>query len=180
VTSIRALCVVAAILSACGGAASPAAVAPSATVAAPGATAATPTYGGTAGDDYGYGYGNDPKASSAPVAVSGTLTILENAKLGKLLAASNGMILYTFKLDKPNTTTCVDLCAKDWPPFVITSGAPIAPVGIKGILGTITRPDGSTQVTYNGFPLHFFAGDLRPGDTNGEGFGDVWFSVKGP
>lgn len=35
------------------------------------------------------------------------------------------------------------------------------------MLKTITRDDGSTQVTYNGMPLHFYKGDTAPGDMNG-------------
>jgi predicted lipoprotein with Yx(FWY)xxD motif len=54
--------------------------------------------------------------------------------------------------------------------------------GVDGTLwGTITRDDGSLQVTYNGWPLYLFAGDAAPGDTNGQGideFGGLWFLVS--
>jgi predicted lipoprotein with Yx(FWY)xxD motif len=43
------------------------------------------------------------------------------------------------------------------------------------LLGTIDRPDGSVQATYDGFPLYYFAGDAAPGDANGESVGGVWF-----
>ena len=46
------------------------------------------------------------------------------------------------------------------------------------LLGTITRDDGSTQVTYNGWPLYYFQDDAAPGDTNGQGLGGVWFLVS--
>jgi predicted lipoprotein with Yx(FWY)xxD motif len=46
-----------------------------------------------------------------------------------------------------------------------------------GELGTITRADDSVQVTYNGMPLYYFAQDMLPGDTTGQGRGDVWWVV---
>lgn len=47
----------------------------------------------------------------------------------------------------------------------------------QSLLGTITRTDGSTQVTYNGWPLYFWAEDSAPGDTTGQGVNDVWWVV---
>jgi predicted lipoprotein with Yx(FWY)xxD motif len=43
------------------------------------------------------------------------------------------------------------------------------------LLGTITRDDGTTQVTYNGHPLYYYADDVNAGDTLGQGRGDVWY-----
>ncbi len=176
------------LAAACGGTASPAAVASAPVAIASAAPTAAPAARTAAGGgmgyeaDYGYGYGGGYGAAAAatPVALTGAFTIVDNTKLGRLLAAPNGMIVYTYKLDKPNTTSCVGQCARDWPPVLITTGAPVAAAGMKGTLGVITRPDGSKQITYNGFPLHFFAGDQKPGDANGEAFGDVWSTVKGP
>jgi predicted lipoprotein with Yx(FWY)xxD motif len=198
--SIRALVVASLALSVCGGATNSSGAAPAGVVSyAPAATAAAASAvpapaapsaayaGGGMGDDYG-GYGGGyggysggaPAASAPPIVVSANLQILDNAKYGKILAASNGMTLYTFKLDSPNTSTCNDQCARDWPPLVLASGTPIAPAGMKGTLGLMTRMDGSRQVTYNGSPLYFYGGDQKVNDVSGEGSGDVWFSVKGP
>jgi predicted lipoprotein with Yx(FWY)xxD motif len=71
-----------------------------------------------------------------------------------------------------------------------TSGTPAAadcsPEAMAGdgvdatLLGTITRDDGTTQVTYNGWPLYFFHEDTAAGDTNGQGideFGGLWYLV---
>ena len=47
-------------------------------------------------------------------------------------------------------------------------------------LGTITRSDGSNQVTYKGHPLYYYLGDYGPGSTAGQGndgFGAKWWVV---
>ncbi|MDP3062075.1 MAG: cupredoxin domain-containing protein, partial [Chloroflexota bacterium] len=45
------------------------------------------------------------------------------------------------------------------------------------LLGTTKRKDGSTQVTYNGWPLYYWWKDAKPGDTLGQNVGKVWFVV---
>ncbi len=96
------------------------------------------------------------------------------------------MTLYVFMKDTQNATTsaCTGNCAAIWPPF-LTKGTPIigkfnTPTnGGQGIqqnlIGTITLADGTTEVTYNGWPLHYFSQDMNPGDTNGEGMFNFWF-----
>jgi len=54
----------------------------------------------------------------------------------------------------------------------------MAMAGISGKLGTITRADGTMQVTYNGMPLYFWVHDAKAGDTSGQGIGG--FSVAKP
>jgi predicted lipoprotein with Yx(FWY)xxD motif len=49
------------------------------------------------------------------------------------------------------------------------------------MLSTITRDDGTMQVTYNGWPLYLFHADAAAGDTNGQGldeFGGLWYLVS--
>jgi predicted lipoprotein with Yx(FWY)xxD motif len=46
------------------------------------------------------------------------------------------------------------------------------------LLGTVERPDGSIQATYNGWPLYYFAGDPGAGDVNGQGVNDIWWVVS--
>ena len=48
-------------------------------------------------------------------------------------------------------------------------------------LGTITRSDGTKQVTYDGHPLYYFAGDSGAGMASGQGsdgFGAKWWLVS--
>ena len=64
----------------------------------------------------------------------------------------------------------------------MTAGAPKAGDGADAaMLGTTARTDGTTQVTYNGWPLYYYIKDQKAGDTTGQGVGDVWYvlSAKG-
>lgn len=99
---------------------------------------------------------------------------------GRYLTDGQGMSLYLFEADSENTSTCYDDCAGAWPPL-LTEGEPTASGQIDGSkLSTIERNDGSTQVTYGGWPLYYFVRDQSPGETNGqdvEGFGAEWYLV---
>ncbi len=119
-------------------------------------------------------------ATSAPEATpSGPAMVnLGSGALGSHLVAGNGMTLYLFTKDSPGTTTCYDKCAGFWP-ALLTAGTPQAGSGVDtSKFGTVTRTDGSTQVTYNGWPLYYYAKDKQAGDTTGEGVGGVWFCVS--
>jgi predicted lipoprotein with Yx(FWY)xxD motif len=99
----------------------------------------------------------------------------QNTALGSILVDSNGMTLYIFTKDTPNTSTCYGGCAKAWPPL-LTTGAPTGGTGVTAsMLGTTTRTDGTTQVTYNGWPLYYFDSDAAAGDTKGEGVATSWY-----
>jgi predicted lipoprotein with Yx(FWY)xxD motif len=67
--------------------------------------------------------------------------------------------VYTLSSDSGHTSACQGLCAQVWPP-VLTSGRPEAIPGVdQHALGTIVRPDGAHQVTYDGKPLYLFNQD---------------------
>uniref|UniRef100_A0A540VG41 Lipoprotein n=2 Tax=Litorilinea aerophila TaxID=1204385 RepID=A0A540VG41_9CHLR len=89
-----------------------------------------------------------------------------------------GMTLYLFLRDEPNVSNCYDACASRWPPLLV-DGEPVAGEGVDpALLGITERTDGTLQVTYNGWPLYYFARDERPGDTLGQGVGDVWYVIS--
>lgn len=119
-----------------------------------------------------------PSPSPATTSQAPTVSTAQNATLGTILVDSSGMTLYIFKNDSPGQSTCTDTCAQRWPPLTVSSGTqPTAATGIPDTLGTITRSDGTTQVTYNGMPLYHYAGDTKPGDTNGQGLLNLWFAA---
>ncbi len=101
-----------------------------------------------------------------------------NSKFGTILTDAQGRTLYLLTKDGANMPTCYASCAQLWPPL-LTNGSSMAGSGLDASkLGTAMRTDGGTQVTYNGHPLYYFAQDANPGDTNGQGFGGVWFVVS--
>lgn len=103
-------------------------------------------------------------------AASVTIQVSQSTDFGAYLVDGQGMALYADSQDTANTSTCMDQCAADWPPLVITGTAATAGTGIDASkLGTLTRADGSVQVTYNGWPLYYFDEDMQPGDAKGQG-----------
>ena len=84
-----------------------------------------------------------------------------------LLAAKNGMTLYTFSKDTPGNSACSWHCIKVWHPA--EAGDADGPA-----FGAITREGGARQLTHDGKPLYYYIGDHRPGDANGDGMDQLW------
>jgi len=129
------------------------------------------------------GAGTPVAANPATASAAGTTISLGSAAgVGKVLVNSKGFTLYLFQKDRKGSgkSTCGGACAKAWPP-VTTKGKPQAGSGVKSaLLGTIKRPDGTTQVTYAGWPLYGFIMDKKRGEDNGTGlvaFGGSWFPL---
>jgi predicted lipoprotein with Yx(FWY)xxD motif len=101
--------------------------------------------------------------------------------LGVYLVGQSGRALYLWVADSKNKSHCSGACAAVWPP-VTASGAPTgAGQAHSNLLGTITRPGGHKQVTYDGHPLYYYAGDSHAGTTAGQGndgFGAKWWLVS--
>ena len=99
---------------------------------------------------------------------------------GAFLTNSSGDALYLWVKDGKNMSACSGACAGAWPPVTAT-GTVTAGSGVTaGDLGTMTRSDGTKQVTYDGHPLYTFSGDSAAGQTNGQGsdgFGAKWWLV---
>ena len=127
-------------------------------------------------DPSGKSVGNGAAAAAAaPAASAGAMVNAgQNPALGSFLLDAKGMTLYVFANDSANTSNCSGTCATNWPPL-LTNGAPVAGSGINAaLLGSFTRSDGGIQVTYNGMPLYDYSGDKAAGDTNGQGFKNLW------
>jgi predicted lipoprotein with Yx(FWY)xxD motif len=96
--------------------------------------------------------------------------------VGSVLAGPNGRTLYYFTTDSSTSTSCTGQCAVVWPPLVVPAGAqPALASGVSGTLGTVMRPDGSTQVTYNGHLVYYYQGDTAAGQDKGQGVDGTWF-----
>ena len=125
-------------------------------------------------------------SSSAPAATgsasgSGSAVITTATSSGGTFLTDGGRAVYLWVKDASGMSACSGACAGAWPP-VTTSGAVTASGGAKASdLGTITRSDGTKQVTYDGHPLYFFAGDSSAGMASGQGsdsFGAKWWLVS--
>lgn len=141
----------------------------------------TSSAGPTGGGGYG-NYGNGGNTTTTAPAPAGTAAhlALAKTKLGMILTDGRGRTLYLFKKDTKGVSNCSGACATAWPP-VTTRGTPVAGAGLTASLaGTITRADGTMQVTYGGNPLYRFVQDSAPGDVNGQdvtAFGATWYVV---
>jgi predicted lipoprotein with Yx(FWY)xxD motif len=97
--------------------------------------------------------------------------------IGTALADPRGFTLYHLTTETNGQIQCTGSCAGTWPPLLSTTGSPSAAAGVPGTIGTLKRPDGSLQVTYNGMPLYTYSGDSGPHQANGQGIQGVWFAV---
>lgn len=130
------------------------------------------------GSGGGYGGGNGGSGSSGASSTSGaaqvkTATAMVKGQSATILTNSQGMTLYYRTSDTASASTCTGSCISTWPPLH-TSGTPMAASSLSGTLSSLHDANG-TQVTYNGHLLYTYSGDSKPGDTNGEGIGGVWF-----
>jgi predicted lipoprotein with Yx(FWY)xxD motif len=123
-----------------------------------------------------------PAAEAEPEPEATPISLGEAAGVGQILVDEEGMTLYYFQKDQKGSgkSKCEGACAEAWPPL-LTEGEPEAMKGVKaGMLGTIQRKDGTTQVTYAGWPLYTFVEDSKPGEDNGtdsKGFGASWYPL---
>lgn len=117
-------------------------------------------------------------AVSATASADSSLTIMtaSSAAQGDILTDANGRTVYLYTRDSAGISNCNGGCSTTWPPVV--SETPALAVGVTGALDTLVRPDGSHQVTYNGWPLYYFAQDAAAGDMRGQGVGKVWYVIN--
>jgi len=123
-----------------------------------------------------------PASSAGGASASGGATVITTASssAGTFLTDGSGRAVYLWVKDAGGTSACTGACAGAWPP--VTAAGPVTASGSAkaGDLGTITRSDGTKQVTYDGHPLYYFEGDSGPGTASGQGsdsFGAKWWLV---
>lgn len=110
-----------------------------------------------------------------------TVSVMNSASIGNYLVNASGFTLYYNKNDVQNagTSVCNGGCASAWPPFYVSTV--VVPSSLSSnSFGTMTRNDGTKQLTYDGYPLYRFAGDTSSGQTNGQGLDNVWYAVPIP
>lgn len=125
--------------------------------------------------------------TSAPTAAASgsgvaTVSVAHSGELGSILVAGpKRRTVYLFAADRGPSSTCSSACAEVWPPVTTTASPKAAGGAVSADLGTITRSDGTRQVTYKGHPLYYYVGDPNSGDTSGQGinsFGAPWYVLS--
>lgn len=130
------------------------------------------------GDDKPAGAANNNTSQVAPSSAEAKLATAAVGNFGKVVLDGNGRTLYVFDKDTadPSKSNCDGDCAAKWPP-VLASGTPQLDGVDASLVGTVTRTDGSKQVTLAGLPLYQFAQDTKAGVAKGQAVGGIWWVV---
>ncbi|MFI7066557.1 hypothetical protein ACIBL3_36555 [Kribbella sp. NPDC050124] len=115
---------------------------------------------------------------AASTASSGTkLAVAEVGDLGKIVVDGNGRTVYVFDKDTSGKSNCEGDCLAKWPAVPAGEGTPQLDGITASLVGTVTRSDGSKQLTLGGLPLYLFASDSKSGEAKGQAVGGVWWVV---
>ncbi len=120
-------------------------------------------------------------ASAASSGSGATVITTATTSAGSVLTDGSGRAVYLWAKDSGNTSACSGACAGAWPPVTTTGTVTASGSATASDLGTITRSDGTKQVTYDGHPLYYYAGDSGSGMASGQGsdsFGAKWWLVS--
>jgi predicted lipoprotein with Yx(FWY)xxD motif len=123
-----------------------------------------------------------PATEPVAPASAGARTTIKTAdsQYGDVLFGVADQAIYYFDKESGSKSECYGACAEAWPP-VLTEGAPAAGGGAQPeLLGTTQRDDGTTQVTYDGHPLYYYAHE-GPGEVTCHDvseFGGLWLAVQ--
>ncbi|QGV77399.1 SCO0930 family lipoprotein [Streptomyces ficellus] len=124
------------------------------------------------------GAAEEQDGGGAPADLAG-LSVRKDPKLGEVVVDKNGMTVYRFEKDSawPMKTACTGECLEKWPVVAPVDKNDTEGINLKGYT-VFNRPDGIKQQTIDCWPLYTFAGDKKPGDTNGQGVGGTWFAIS--
>ncbi|MGW2815887.1 SCO0930 family lipoprotein [Streptomyces sp. NPDC001415] len=127
------------------------------------------------GSSGGYGQAGGAESSAKQ---AGQLAVSDSKELGKVVTDNAGFTLYRFDKDtaSPPKSNCEGDCAKAWP-AVPADGVKAAAGTDQSALGSVTRADGTKQLTIGGWPMYRYAKDTNPGDTNGQNVGGTWHAA---
>jgi predicted lipoprotein with Yx(FWY)xxD motif len=132
----------------------------------------------------------DPNATAPPGSdattelpadkVTNKLTGSEVKRMGEVVENEDGFVLYRFDGDsnKPAKSNCNGDCAKVWPAALTNDGKPTLKGVSADVVGTVTRADGTKQLTIKGWPVYTYIGDKKPGSWKGQNVSGKWFVIK--
>jgi predicted lipoprotein with Yx(FWY)xxD motif len=119
-------------------------------------------------------------AAGSSSSSGGTVISTASASGDTFLTDGSGRAVYLWVADTGDKSTCSGACAGAWPPVTASGAVTVSGSAKASDLGTISRSDGTKQVTYDGHPLYYFSGDSGAGTATGQGsdsFGAKWWLV---
>ena len=130
----------------------------------------------------GGGSGSDntakPAANAGVGHAAGSASVkVSTSSLGDILTDQSGRTLYAFTNDKGGTSSCTATCIATWPALASKDKVAAASGVNPALLKETKRAEGTSQATYGDWPLYYYAGDMGPGDVDGQGVDGVWFVV---
>jgi predicted lipoprotein with Yx(FWY)xxD motif len=112
--------------------------------------------------------------------VTAKLTGTSVKRMGEVVVNAKGFVLYRFDDDKnnPAKSNCDGDCTKVWPPALTNDGKPTLKGVSAKLIGTVTRADGTKQLTLKGWPLYTYIGDKKAGSWKGQNVAGKWFVIR--
>jgi predicted lipoprotein with Yx(FWY)xxD motif len=108
---------------------------------------------------------------------AGSSIRISQSGLGPILTDQNGRTLYAFTKDKNRSSNCTGRCIATWPALAGSKAVTAASGAQRSLVGEAKRTEGTLQATYGDWPLYYYAGDMDPGDVDGQGVDNVWFVI---
>jgi predicted lipoprotein with Yx(FWY)xxD motif len=121
--------------------------------------------------------GKATEPAGAKAAAGRSSIKISTSSLGDILTDQSGRTLYAFTNDKGGTSSCTGQCIATWPALASKNKVTAAAGANPALLKETKRAEGTSQATYGVWPLYYYAGDMGPGDVDGQGVDGVWFVV---
>ena len=120
--------------------------------------------------------------TSPPTTDASFSLTIQRSPAGPILATGTGATLYDFAPDTPTHSACLNAgCVYQWPPLLVSSATQVGPGVHRALVGTLKRPNGSTQLSYNGHPLYLYVRDTKAGVITGQAIdqdGGSWYVLN--
>jgi len=120
--------------------------------------------------------------SSPPTTNASFSLTIQKSPVGPILATGTGATLYDFVPDTPAHSACLNVgCVYQWPPLLATGATQVGPDVDLSLVGTLKRPGGSIQLSYNGHPLYLYIRDIKAGTVTGQAIdqdGGLWYVLS--